>query len=369
MDVQSQVKITDVDSELKKMLTESKALGKVHACFFNLLVYTENGGKTSKFRKMLTSILRKFPCRVLFIQHEKQSSEDFLEVSVSSENFDEGKTSFSCDQITIKVGGKSIERVPYLVIPNFVPDLPIYLFWGKDPTLELQVLPYFEQYASRLMFDAQITKNLQEFSRKMIKKMDSLPCEIRDLNWGLTGPWRDVMAQVFNSADRITHLQEAKHLLIKYNLLENEFFEACGMQPIYFQAWLTARVGWVPQKVAVGHEDIIISYKTPCGMAEVILRSSISKMANAGTILNLEISGGTTTYHLSRIEAIQKVAVHIENNNECALPFTLPLPDLLHSSNFIREIFYAKTSQHYRTMLEQLAITNFSPVLRTCSKS
>jgi glucose-6-phosphate dehydrogenase assembly protein OpcA len=51
----------------------------------------------------------------------------------------------------------------------------------------------------------------------MLKRIDTLSYDIRDMNWGMTGPWRDVMAQVFNSADRIKQLREAKSLLIEYN--------------------------------------------------------------------------------------------------------------------------------------------------------
>ncbi len=362
----SQVKITDIDKELRKLLQESKKLGKIRACLFNLIVYTQNKRRADFFKSILSAVIQKFPCRILFIQYDKQSKEDFLDITVSSENFDDGNTSFACDQVTIEVGGKHVERVPFLVTPHIVPDLPIYLLWGEDPTLESLVLPHFEPYASRLIFDTECTENLQEFSKKMLQKMDTLNYDIRDMNWGMTGPWRDVMAQVFNSADRIEQLRDAKSLLIEYNKVKVEHIQHCEMQSIYLQAWLAAELGWSLKNVIYDEDDIVLTYKSETDEIEVTLRPQANENLNSGAILGIEVSDANITkYELKRIESLRKVVVHVSTINECLLPFTLPLPNLVNGTNFMKEIFYETTSQHYRNMLQQLAVTNWNSIRTT----
>ncbi|MEM1283516.1 MAG: glucose-6-phosphate dehydrogenase assembly protein OpcA [Chlamydiota bacterium] len=360
------VKITDIDKELRKLLEESKELGKIRACLFNLIVYTQNKRRVESFKDILSAVVQKFPCRILFIQYEKQSTEDFLNVTVSSEGFDDGKTSFTCDQITIEVGGQHIERVPFLVTPHIVPDLPIYLLWGEDPTVEKQVLPNFESYASRLIFDVECTKNLQEFSKNMLKKIDTLNYDIRDISWGLTGPWRDVMAQVFNSPEHIDQLKKAKSLLIEYNQFEVEHIHCCEMQSIYLQAWLAAEFGWELKEVDRVEGEVNLNYQSEGGDLKVILRPKVCRELISGAILGIEVSDANITkYELKRAESLRKVIVHISTLNECLLPFALPLPNLVHGSNFMKEIFYETTSQHYRNMLQQLAITNWNSIRTT----
>jgi Glucose-6-phosphate dehydrogenase subunit N-terminal domain/Glucose-6-phosphate dehydrogenase subunit C-terminal domain len=360
---ESQVKIADIDSELKKLLQESKKLGKIRACLFNLVIFTQNKPRVTYFKKILNAIIQKFPCRILFIQYDKHATEDFLHVTVSSESFDEGKTSFVCDQITISVGGKYIERVPFLVSPHLVPDLPIYLLWGQDPTVEDLVLPHLESYASRLIFDTECTKNLQEFSRKMLQKITDISYDIRDMHWGMTGPWRDVMSQVFNCADRIEQLRTAKTIIIEYNSLEVDYFEHSDRQATYLQAWLAAQLGWEVEKVEKKGDDIVLQYLSGKNTLKLTLRPKVSEDLMTGAILSIVVSDANITkYELRRQESVRKVVVHISTLNECLLPFTLPLPNLVHGVNFMKEIFYETTSQHYQNMLQQLAITNWNSI-------
>lgn len=359
----SQVKIADIDKELRKLQQESKERGKIRACLFNLIVYTQNQQRVGSFKKILSAVIQKFPCRIIFIQNDSASNEDFLYANVSSETFDDGKTSFACDQVNIQVSGKHIERVPYLVTPHIVPDLPIYLLWGEDPTSEPLVLPHFEPYASRLIFDTDCTNNLQDFSKKMLEKIDLLDYDIRDMNWGMTGPWRDVMSQVFNSVDRIDQLRDAKSILIDYNKLETEHVRHCEMQSIYLQAWLASVMEWRIKNFKVIDGEITLNYSSRGGDLEVILRPQYNEELISGAILGIEVSDANITkYELKRVESMRKVVVHISTINECLLPFTLPLPNLVRGTNFMKEIFYETTSQHYRNMLQQLTTINWNRI-------
>lgn len=359
----SQVKIADIDGELNRLLQESKEVGKIRACLFTMVVYTQKKRRIKFFKEILSAVIQKFPCRIIFIQHDVKADDDYLYVSVASENYDEGETSFACDQITIQVAGKHIERVPFLVSPHFVPDLPIYLLWGQDPTVENQVLPSFEPYASRLIFDTECTKDLRQFSNTMLTKMKELDYDIRDMHWGMTGPWRDVITQVFNSPDRILDLNSSQKIVIEYNHLHTGYFHHSEMQAIYLQAWLSVQLGWKVDQLSKDGDDISFLYEHEKGHCQIILQRKESKELQSGAILSVSVKcQEATTFVLKREETLRKVVVYITNWNVCQLPFTLPLPNLKHGFNFMKEIFYERTSKHYRNMLQQLASANWNSI-------
>lgn len=353
------IKIGDIESELRKIKQESKEQGKTRACLFNLIVYTKDQEREKQFSEILRAIVQKFPCRILFIKQKTKRDKDSLITSVLSESYQEGKTSFTCDLVTFEVQGRPIERIPYLVLPHLVPDLPIYLLLGHDPTLEDDLLAQFEKYASRLIFDTGCTRNLQLFSTKMLKKIEELQYDIRDIQWGLTGPFRDIFLQTINTKERFEQLQQSSEVIITHNTLPTDYFHESEIQSIYLQAWLSKKLEWTVRDVVNSNGETILNYDHGNAQKKVILQEK-KDSHHTGGIQEVKISSSNEwDYQIVKHPSSPKACVKITTANTCLIPITLPLPDPRRGFTFMKEIFYETTSKHYQDMLEQLSATNW----------
>ena len=70
---------------------------------------------------------------------------------------------------------------------------------------------------------------------------------LSDLNWARATPWREVMAQCFDSPDRRPYLSRIRELRIEYEM-ESERLNAQRAQGLLLTAWLATRLGWQFQR-------------------------------------------------------------------------------------------------------------------------
>ena len=261
-------------------------------------------------------------------------------------------------QINIDVSYKQLHRVPFIVLPHFVSDLPIYLLWGQDPTTEHMIFPHVRRYASRLIFDSDCTQNLQRFSKMILEELHHKNLEIRDINWASTGSWRDVLGRTFDTPEKIHQLHFSKNIQIIFNNHKTEVITHPEIQAIYVQGWIAAQMGWQFKSIENRPESRRIIYNTGSNDAVVTLLPQIHHNIPPGTILSFEAASYDDHFIVSRKEDQPKVVIHISSLEQCEMPFTLSLPDLRKGPAFLQELFYRKTSVHYQNMLKLIGQYN-----------
>lgn len=342
--------IANIESELAKLWDAQKGPAKTKACLFNLIIYTHEPRRADYMEEIVQMIIEKFPCRIIFIKSAPSSDEDFLSVKVASTSGLKG--GMPCDQITIETSAKQLPKIPFIILPHLVPDLPIYLLWAQDPTSENAILPHLEAYATRLIFDSECTQNLQDFSHKMLEQIKSLKIEIMDMNWAMLTGWRDIFAQTFDTPQKIEELSNCRAMRIGYNNITTELVHHSETQAIYLQGWIAAQLNWKFRSLSNVQGTRKITYHN--GHHEIVVTLSSQKRPNLppGAILSVDVEcPNNRTYNIERKELQRKVTVHISTLETCDLPFTLPLPNLHGGLNFIKAILYQYSSEHYRNML------------------
>src|SRR5207302_1540893 len=98
--------------------------------------------------------------------------------------------------------------------------------------------------ASRIIFDSEAADSLLAFSKKIVSLHKS-GIDTADLNWARTEGWRDLIASLFHSGERLDQIKELKLI---YNARETEFFCHLKVQSMYLLAWLASRLHWKFQK-------------------------------------------------------------------------------------------------------------------------
>ena len=353
---QEEIRIADISKELQRQWEEQEAKNQIRASLFNLIIYSHEICRAECLKDFVETIIEKFPCRIIFIQADKDPSQNYSRASVSNVVTSKGEVSIACDKINVEVSMSQLKRVPYIILPHLLSDLPIYLLWGQDPTKELEILPHLHQYAKRLIFDSECAQDLSGLSQGILKMMENWNIEIFDMHWADIKCWRDVMARTFDNQDKIFQLHDTKTIRIVYNGTKTDWVAHPAIQSVYLQAWIAGQMEWKFEEAAFSEGMISVKYDNEAHQIAVELVSREDPATAPGTILSVEVqTSRETLFAIERQERLPQVVVHISTPQECSMPFSLPLQDSRQSSTFLRDLLYRGSESHYQRALAMIA--------------
>jgi glucose-6-phosphate dehydrogenase assembly protein OpcA len=346
------IQIPNIEKALKDLCEISKDKKYIKSCLFTLIIYAHEPRRIKYHQELINNILEKFPCRIIFIQRESETV-NRLHVNVANVTSGQGGTAVICDQITIMSSQNELHRVPYLIIPHIIPDLPVYLLWSEIPFKEHIIFPALRPYASRIIFDSECSDSLHKFSEDMLQNFNEFNIDIMDINWALISSWRDMLVQLFDTPARFSVLQKCKSLRITYNNIKTEMSHYPAIRAVYLQAWLASRLKWRYCNTEKLDGITIISFTTDEHPSIVALSPQTDDNLPPGAIISIElVSIDGCMIDISRRQSLSQATIHISSHRQCELPYTLPLPDVHQGLAFIKEIFYHKLGDHYLDMLK-----------------
>lgn len=344
------IQIINIEDALTKLHAEA-AHEQTHASLFNMILYSKDSGRMGYLRTLLREIITQFPSRILVIKEDENSSGDYLRVNVSSEV--RGK--IACDHISIEATSDNLKRVPFIILPHLIPDLPVYLVWGQDPTSDEMIMPHLKPFVSRLVYDADAFGDLHDFSRKILEMMQTLPyVDFVDINWILMGGWRRVCRQVFASAALRKYLQNPTDIQIGYNNISTSCPMHLELQGKYLLHWLASCMRWKIISKTVENGSITYACKSNSNKFNVTLFQQYYEDIACGAVTNLEIVSGDQSFVIAPFPAQAKVVIHISSLETCELPYTIPLSSLKPGFPYVKELLFSPISDHYPHMLESL---------------
>lgn len=325
------------------------------ACLFNLIIYTNEPHRTSFIRGMVLKVMEKFPCKILFIEEKQNENTDFLKINTSNAVIEQEGNKVACDLINFEVTPSRLERIPFVLIPKLVPDLPIYLFWGQDPTQENPIFNPLRKLACKLIFDSESAGDLFAFSKKILYLMDHNSTDSMDTQWAALSSWRDIIIQAFDTEERIDILKRTQTMHISFNKSTNALFFHPRVRSLFLQGWIAARMDWKYVSSKREGETFTIIYQGQHEPVHVHLIPEERPELNPGRIFAFSVKtrDGHST-EINRLPDQSKVVVKIAKADVCDMPYILPVKDLFKSSTFMREVFYSRCSSHYRQMLRNL---------------
>lgn len=344
------IQITNIEDALTKLHAEATH-EQTHASLFNMILYSKDSGRMGYLRTLLSEIITQFPSRILVIKEDENVSGDYLRVNVSSEV----RRKIACDHISIEATSDNLKRVPFIILPHLIPDLPVYLVWGQDPTSDEMIMPHLRQFASRLIYDADAFGNLHDFSLKILEMMQTLPyVDFVDINWILMSGWRRVCRQLFASAALRKYLQKPTDIQIGYNNISTVCPAHLELQPLYLFHWLAGCMRWKIISKNLDDGSMTFACNSNGNKFNVTLFPQYYEDIACGAVTNLEIVSGDQTFVIAPFPGQAKVVIHISSLETCELPYTIPLSSLKPGFPYVKELLFSPISEHYRRMLESL---------------
>ncbi len=342
MTIQQIVDPEKIEPELMK-LWESLAKEKMRACLFNLIVFNKLSPRTDYIRDIVQKVSEKYPCRVLFISSDPESAHPYLKTAVSIV----GNGSIACDYIDIGVSGPDIERVPFVLLPHIIPDLPVSLLWTEDPHLHHPLFSPLLKLASRVIFDSESADSLLAFSEEILLLKKETLIDTADLNWARTEGWRDLIASLFDSKEKFDQIEDVR---ITYNSRQTESFCHLKVQSMYFLAWLSSRLNWKFKKASRHLEFIFENQKGEIHAAEW-------EKLGSGTIISIDLAtkDGSLYQCARNPNSYHHVSIQISSPTKCELPYQFVLGQTATGHSLVKEIITKGTSRHYLDMLKELS--------------
>lgn len=354
MNSQEKIDSGSIQTELNRLKESPTDGNQIKASLFNLVIYVHDPKRLDYFNKIVKMVVDQFPCRIIFIQGNSNSSKTTLQVNVQT-----GSKGIS-DQIYIIASGDGLTQVPFLIYPLLIPDLPIYLFWSQDLTKDAHILPCIKRLATRIIIDSENTDDLQNFSQTIRKQLQLTSTDIVDMNWYRIAGWKQIIARAFDSKDRIDLLGKATHIKIIYNDVSDPSSTQPKTQAIYLQAWLASCLGWTFKKLESVDKKIVLHYIDHSAPAQIHLEPQTRKDMLPEEIIDFEISDPENYDCLFSRKNNNEIVVKASNQYQCLLPFTLLLPTLQSGRSFMQEIFYQRISSQYPEVLKMISQVNWS---------
>lgn len=346
----------DIQTELNRIWESFETTSVTRACLFNLIFFTQKNHRTHYIERIAQKVVEKFPSRVIFVTVNKAAQEDYLKTAVSILPSSKGEFDVACDYIHLETGGTFQERIPFVVLPHILPDLPVYLIWAEDPSKDNPLCKQLEQFADRLIFDSESTDNLTRFASSALEHYEKSHSDVADLNWARIESWRDMLSMAFYSGDKLKQIENAKKITINYNSQETPFFCHTKIQATYLQAWLACQLSWQFQSLRMEGNALLFIYQGRSGPVEIALRAVQETKLPPGLILSVDIlTAGEENFSFSRNhEQLHQIAYQHSTPSQCDLPAYYIFTKAESGHSLVKEICHRGTSEHYLKVLNLL---------------
>ncbi len=249
------VQLQDVEKELSflwRMTADNVRTSRninVRTSVLNLVICAadiETAQKASQFmRELLSTHIARF---TLLILNERSDAPPGIFTWVTLRSFpiisDIMRHNF--EQVTLLANGEAVHSAAHIIQPLLKPDLPIYLWWLKDPPYgSSSVFADVAQLSSRVIVDSNTFLQPEAGINFLSSFMQQAPgSAISDLNWGRVTLWRELVAQFFDVAEYRPYLSGVHRIEIEHAVTaENEGATAGDASPDPIQALLLA--GWL----------------------------------------------------------------------------------------------------------------------------
>lgn len=296
------VDVTGLERELAALWEPGDQVGGgddveaiTRACTLTLVVYAESREQVQRAERIIPRVSAHDPCRAIVVSADPSSDDAGLEAWISANCFlpGPGVPQVCCEQISIAARGGAIARVPGLVTPLLVSDLPVVVWWLADSPLDSPVFGRLVEGADRVIVDSSTFSDacagLARLSRASLGRHRRIP--LSDLNWARLTSWRNLVAQFFDSPAALPYAWSIESASVEYASGAGDSRLNRG-QAALLVGWLASRLGW---SVEAGCGDCV---GTACqhrlraadgAPIRVHIRPASPGAAPAGGVLALEL--------------------------------------------------------------------------------
>ncbi len=259
-----------IQKELKRLWTENTESSQkegqqsvVRSCVLNLIAYAPGDRAEHEVTGIMADISVQHPARMFLLLPKPESKEHSINAWVNAlcHLSGGGRKQVCCEQIVVRAEGDTLARVPSIVRPLLVPDLPSVFWWRDamrfDDRLFLDLLETCDRIIIDSAYFASPQQGLKELGRLM--EQEKLAASFSDLNWARLGPWRLSIARLYDVPDNRPHLGRIHKVEIEGGITGS----TTSGQSLLIASWLASRLKWnLTSKVATSPTGFAMDLQT-----------------------------------------------------------------------------------------------------------
>ena len=339
--------------QLHDPVSEGKNL--LRASLFTLLVVSTDVDKAGHNQQLVQMISRKFPCKILFIAINNFHPENTLHINRSVMTTCNGCGTISCDLLTIEASSDQVHKLPFLIIPELLADLPTFLLCSEPPFALPTAFHMLNRYIHRTIFDVNDISNYSSFFKSLAEYVKTSP--VIDLNWTRLEPWRTTLYRLFQHEDKWRNLYQLNKIDIRYIRRTPKHGTSAERQAMLLQAWLACRLGWEVDSCDFKEDRIAISYKNKEHHSFTLqLLPAESHFLEEGMVESIEMETSDELHYLITYELDDKhIVIHSSSKDRCSIPYSFFVGNLSRGGALPLELFQPCQSAHYLPTIEFLA--------------
>lgn len=218
------------------------------AAVLTLIAVVDGAAAADATTTTIARLTEHAPCRALLVQRMSDDGPPVEAFASAHCHLVSGGRQVCCEQVTLVVRPEGEPHVPGLVVPLLIPDLPTYLYWpealrAEPPALYRALLrecDFFIVDTARAADPAAALRHLDERARS--RGPGARP---RDLNWSRLTAWRDLLADLFEPADRRAWLSSVRSVTIRAAAgVACDGGTVYPARPLLFAGWWIRRLRW-----------------------------------------------------------------------------------------------------------------------------
>lgn len=330
--------VPDLEEELSALWRSasegSEGEGAVtRACALTLLIYAESEEAAREVSNLVSEVTRQNPCRAIIIVEDPKARAAEMTAWISAHcNLPAaGDKQVCCEQVTVLARGESVMGLESVVVPLTVSGLPVHLWWRARQFNPPEYFGQILRASNRVMVDSGRFANPRSDLQTLAARAQNLsgrPAVI-DLNWVRLTPWRELIAQCFDSSETrplLGRLCEARFEFERESVRKT----TQETQSLLLAGWLASRLGWesVGRSEARDEEGLSLRFKRGAGEKQIQLVPCRFEGAGSGVCLSIAMkSDGASpaVFSLRRGTDAETVRESIEISGRPAVTRTVRL--------------------------------------------
>lgn len=313
---------------LRKADQEMGGLPAARARVLNLVLCVPNSEKSrllKRAHRAIEGIVQAHPSRTIIVQVEPDNGPDGVEAtpSLRGEHIGTAAHEIMFEQVEVLAKGEAAEHVAEAVFPLLVSDLPVIVWWLGEPDVDSLGFRRLANLADRIIVDSNDFKNPIPGLLRLAALAGSSQTKWCDFAWSRLTGWRELTAQMFDSAATVPMLENITGVEVHYS--------GEPIQALLLVGWLGSRLGWKFERkqgaARLGASSLNATLRSSSEHIEVVLKHVRgSKDNEIGAVNAVTLRTRTDTFQVRRAKNIDFADIVVDRGDGPTIHQTLPLP-------------------------------------------
>lgn len=241
------VELERIEAELEALLDESSEVEGARRTFaraLTLAIFCDRADLPEVMDEMVGDIVTRSSARAILIRSEPNDERAELEAWIATHCLTrgEGDTQLCAEQITLHAHGESARQLHRNVLELRLGNLPLVVWWRGELDLDDPLFSELLKAGDQVILDSArfTTPSLQlgGVVGRLYRESGRIP--FGDINWARLMPWRELIAQFFDTPEHLKYLKQLDEINLEYS----EGKGGNPVQAILLTMWLATMLNW-----------------------------------------------------------------------------------------------------------------------------